>query len=248
MDVEQYILKYAVNLKQLTKGYNALVKPRRVKKSSVMGLDLASANKAMDLPKKTHAFGLNFDGTKASIALTKKSKLVDPKSLPNISYMSRKSIAKSKFKKGSIHMRGDIGSGIAKSKHFSEALGPKITQLKHPKSKEIVGKTFGLHEAAELATHTPGKITGQYLGHNGAKPFLNDLTIANTLTGKGSAQAKGFIRRVRKPEIQGLEAGFPHLKRLNMGKKRLNRREKRHIAEKFQHSEKDVLKAWKDNS
>lgn len=242
MDLNNYILKYAVNLKQLTKAYDALVKPRKIKHPNVMGADISDANKHLDLPKKKIGFAVNYGETKASYKAAKAAG-IDPGF--SVEHMSRRSISKSPFKQGTIHLRGDIGSGIANSKVFKAILGPKVTQLKHPRSKEIVGRTIGLHEAAELS-HTPGKLTGKYMGHIGAKPFLHDLTIANTLTGKGSAQAKGFLRTVRRPEISGLEEQFPYLKRLNMGKRRLNRREKKHINSLFQYTTEDEIKANKD--
>ena len=234
MNLDNYITKVAVNLKQLTKAYNKLVKPRRVKTSNLLGNDISQAMRMSGFSGKAHANAVSFpQGRKMNKALYKEG---IPKEELQI-YPSKSKLKGTDYKQGFISTKGDIASEMSRGdireslKEMAEH-GYKTKasfRLTQPKAKEMVGKSMGLHEAAELRAGAEKTVQGGFLSHLGPRPPLQDLTIANTLTGKGSNQASEFIKNMRIPEVKIMEYSFPQLKRLDLINKRTNRREKKYI-------------------
>lgn len=227
MNLDNYITKVAVNLKQLTKAYNKLVKPRRIKQANFIYNASAGLRES----------GLSGRHLAAAVSIPRIKN-----SPPQIRYRINKEafgrplnkLKGTPYKQGVIISKGNLAEeyGFTKHKEMTSKMDMPLPSLKTPEAKHMVGKTSGLHEAAELRAGYD-KRNVKFMGHIGAGPVLNDLTIANTLTGKGSGEARNFIRAMRGREVGKLEKFSPHLKRLDMTNNRLNRREKRHVEEQI---------------
>ena len=82
------------------------------------------------------------------------------------------------------------------------------------RGREMVHNTIGLHEAREIrALHRSSSrklrdpLAGKpatFESHIGPDPMLNDVIIANTLTGEGAKGARDLIMKMRTPELKRL--------------------------------------------
>lgn len=188
MDIDTYILKYAVNIKQLTKAYKHTVKPR------IVGLKVS---KGRDLPKGEAR-------AKSGKAFTR------PGNLSQGAIINRGDTSK-------LMIRYMNKNGIGSYRWSGE-------------TRNLVNRITGLHEAKELAS----KGSKKFFTHRGPGPVLNDLTIANTLTGKGAKDAAKFIRiNMSGKEVRELEKLIPEIKSWSIQTKRINRRQKKHIVDRY---------------
>jgi len=80
------------------------------------------------------------------------------------------------------------------------------------RGKEMVHNAIGLHEAREIKALYKSKSRKLGLGpgptfesHIGPDPMLNDVIIANTLTGEGAKGAKDLLMKMRAPELKRLK-------------------------------------------
>ena len=76
----------------------------------------------------------------------------------------------------------------------------------------MVHNAIGLHEAREIKALYKSKSRKLGLGpgptfesHIGPDPMLNDVIIANTLTGEGAKGAKDLLMKMRAPELKRLK-------------------------------------------
>ena len=82
------------------------------------------------------------------------------------------------------------------------------------RGREMVHNTVGLHEAREIrALHRSSSrklrdpLAGKpatFESHIGPDPMLNDVIIANTLTGEGAKGARDLLMKMRAPELKKL--------------------------------------------
>jgi hypothetical protein len=110
-----------------------------------------------------------------------------------------------------------------------------------PPAKEIVNRTIGLHEAAEVKaiTKTPG--LSSFSTHRGAQPVLNDLNIAATLEGKGAVEAANALRTARSSDLRALIKKMPDIAKLNLGHTRISRSMRKGVTNRLD----SILKAKK---
>jgi len=107
--------------------------------------------------------------------------------------------------RGAIEMPGDQSKAIRN-------LGNNFLNVPSNlsgESKNMINRITGLHEAAELKAAANKIKGGKYRGvsfetHQGPNPMLNDVNIANTLTGPGSKEVRELYMRMRRPELQNL--------------------------------------------
>ena len=121
--------------------------------------------------------------------------------------------------------------------------GKWVTQkaVTTPPAKEIVNRTIGLHEAAEVKaiTKTPG--LSSFSTHRGAQPVLNDLNIAATLEGKGAVEAANALRTARSSDLRALIKKMPDIAKLNLGHTRISRSMRKGVTNRLD----SILKAKK---
>lgn len=216
MVVASYIAKYAVDYKQLSKAYDKLVRPRLMRQTGI----------------SSHTGGL-LEGL-VTKGVQRKGWL--PGTGMAISYPKVRQAHKLSGSKSGLPSRKAL-RGTARSQGVIVARGTPLKWLygteTSPSSRRIIGKTTGLHEAEELASGAARGKKNLFAGHIGTSPVLQDLNIAATITGKGSDEASRILRRSRKLELESIHEFAPEVKRLSLGKERINRRIKKHIESRF---------------
>jgi hypothetical protein len=228
--------KSAVDLSQLTRAYRATVKPnvfkatrgqtkatkrlseliKRRGASYEVVKNLNQANIGAAIPKET------INALKQDVNLVRESvknqvgAYLKPAELEAAQRISIGQ-ANSMSSRGVISMPGDQSKAI---RQYSAMYVPSNLS---GESKNMINKITGLHEAAELKAIDKQIRSGKvYAGpsfqtHAGPNPMLNDVNIANTLTGPGSREAREFYMRMRRPELRDLRnmlAGDPRAEAL----------------------------------
>lgn len=108
--------------------------------------------------------------------------------------------------------RGIIGMPGDQSQAIRNLTNTYVPNNLSGEAKNMYNRTVGLHEAAELKAFNQSASAGRakmgptFESHFGPNPMLNDVNIANTLTGKGSSEASRLIMRQRRPELMRLRA------------------------------------------
>jgi 8-oxo-dGTP pyrophosphatase MutT (NUDIX family) len=108
-----------------------------------------------------------------------------------------------------------------------------------PATRRLINLAVGRHEIVEAGKH-PGVLPHMELGdafplyagggsHLSLKPVLNDLNVAATLSGDGSAGASDVLRAKRAYELFQLNKVVPEMARLDLGEKRIGRGTLKHL-------------------
>lgn len=111
-------------------------------------------------------------------------------------------------------------SSLYKVYRYFKPQSPGLKRIANsPKAREVLNRQALLHEVSELSRH-PGKLS--FEGHQSLKPMLQDLNIAATLRGPGSA-ARHAIREFRSGEMKLLRDLVPRTRSMNLGYQRISR-------------------------
>jgi len=129
-----------------------------------------------------------------------------------------------------------VPSGVKPADALGKVMpSTKAHKLRYPE-KQLLSEVVKRHELEELRTIDKALKTRKYpkrfASHLGVQPMLNDLTMAQTLTGPGSKGVSKTLLKMRGKEVKRLKKQIPGLGRLGMGTMggvRLNRHARKKI-------------------
>lgn len=231
-----FMVKEAVSIQDLRRAYTKLVKPRVIRMSRG---DFKFERRQQALLKEM-GYGRIADMMRANevpFAAIPKSALTPSKqqlefsmgqmygSLPRqkqeeLVNRAYRSVVRIRPKVDSIkgdHVISMSGDPVKKLR----GLGVDTSDLASPQAKELYNRTIGLHEATEVQSvnrairkaKRQGETFDQrptLFSHHGTDPIVNDMNIANTLTGPGSAEAKRAFHKMRASEFKQLRLKLRH--------------------------------------
>ena len=226
--IDSLMEKRAVDLNQLTKAYSSVVKPlvnkapRSVAKAEERLVKTVSQRGApQQLTTYQNQMRLQAGGIpNQNVRMMQQNpgmiqgqvgQMVGPYLKPNeLAAVQKRAVdqvnSMSTRGRGVINMPGD------QSQALRNTTNTYVPSNLSGEAKNMYNRTVGLHEAAELKAFNQSASAGRarmgptFESHFGPNPMLNDVNIANTLTGKGSSEASSLIMRTRRPELMRLRA------------------------------------------
>lgn len=228
--VHSLLEKHAVDISQLTRAYNKTVKPAVFRVSRGQAKANARLRKILTERGAPQELVSTFGQAQLAAAVPKRQVLQykNPDLIRNIvgqatsPYLTKSEVrAAQESMVGQVNRmkvkgRGMIGMPGDQSRAFKYEAGVDVPKDLSGSAKNIINRATGLHEAAELkafiqSATSRGKASGPtFASHIGPNPMLNDVNIANTLTGKGSEEAARVIMQMRRPELKMLRAQLNH--------------------------------------